>query len=404
MKKVLIFSLAYFPKHVGGAEVAIKEITDRVNTDDIEFHMVTLRFDSTLPKVERVGNVLVHRIGFTKPNPDMSALRKFPLHLNKFIYQFYAPLVALRLNWRYHYDGAWAMMAHSCGVPVTLFNLFSGVPYLQTLQEGDPIPYIMKKARPVYPLFVRAFRKAKVIQAISTFLVSWAKEMGATCQIVVIPNAVDTKHFSQEFSEQELGGLKKQLGKKEGEQYVITTSRLVPKNSVDIVIRAMKLLPEHVTFLILGIGPDELMLKKLAEDIGVEKRVKFIGQKGHGELPKYLKISDVFTRPSRSEGMGNSFVEAMAAKIPVVATREGGITDFLFDPDKNPDVPPTGLFAATEDVEDTARQLKRFLDDHTLRERCVENAYKLVINQYDWNLIAKNMREKAFFTLFEESK
>ena len=55
-KRVLIFSLAYFPKHVGGAEVAIKEITDRISPQDIEFHMITLRFDSTLPKVEKIGN------------------------------------------------------------------------------------------------------------------------------------------------------------------------------------------------------------------------------------------------------------------------------------------------------------------------------------------------------------
>ena len=61
VKRVLIFSLAYFPKHVGGAEVSIKEITDRIS--DIEFHMVTNRFDSTLPRVEKIGNVLVHRIG-----------------------------------------------------------------------------------------------------------------------------------------------------------------------------------------------------------------------------------------------------------------------------------------------------------------------------------------------------
>ncbi|HJV32713.1 MAG TPA: hypothetical protein VJ694_01675, partial [Patescibacteria group bacterium] len=60
-KRVLIFSLAYHPKHVGGAEIAIKEITDRVPSDEIEFHMVTLRFDSTLPKTEKIGNVLVHR-------------------------------------------------------------------------------------------------------------------------------------------------------------------------------------------------------------------------------------------------------------------------------------------------------------------------------------------------------
>ena len=60
MKKLLIFSMAYHP-HVGGAEVAIKEITDRIA--DIEFHMVTMRFSRTEPEVEKIGNVLVHRIG-----------------------------------------------------------------------------------------------------------------------------------------------------------------------------------------------------------------------------------------------------------------------------------------------------------------------------------------------------
>ena len=59
MKKILIFSLAYFP-HVGGAEIAIKEITDRI--DDIEFHLITLRFENEQQE-ERMGNVLVHRIG-----------------------------------------------------------------------------------------------------------------------------------------------------------------------------------------------------------------------------------------------------------------------------------------------------------------------------------------------------
>src|SRR3989344_7785625 len=43
VKRILIFSLAYYPKYVGGAEVAIKEITDRVDESEIEFHMVTLR-------------------------------------------------------------------------------------------------------------------------------------------------------------------------------------------------------------------------------------------------------------------------------------------------------------------------------------------------------------------------
>ena len=60
--RVLIFSLPYVPL-VGGAEVAIKEITNRIAQSDIEFEMVTLRFDQSHPKEEMVGNIRVHRIG-----------------------------------------------------------------------------------------------------------------------------------------------------------------------------------------------------------------------------------------------------------------------------------------------------------------------------------------------------
>ncbi|MHB8710664.1 MAG: hypothetical protein ACYC6X_03925, partial [Minisyncoccota bacterium] len=61
MKRILIFSLAYYPHpHVGGAEIAIKEITDRI--PDIEFHMLTLNFGGEAMQ-EKIGNVFVHRIG-----------------------------------------------------------------------------------------------------------------------------------------------------------------------------------------------------------------------------------------------------------------------------------------------------------------------------------------------------
>jgi hypothetical protein len=67
--KILIFSLAYFPNMVGGAEVAIKEITDRIQSEEIDFSMVTLRYDSSLPKYEKIGNIKIHRIGFSVKNP-----------------------------------------------------------------------------------------------------------------------------------------------------------------------------------------------------------------------------------------------------------------------------------------------------------------------------------------------
>ena len=405
IKRILIFSLAYYPKHVGGAEVAIKEITDRIDPKEIEFHMVTLRFDSTLPRVEKIGNMLVHRIGFTTKNPTMADIKKFPLHLNKPLFQFLAAWKAHKLHKENHYDGIWAMMAHSCGVPAAIFKMFHPkVPYLLTLQEGDPPEYIQKKMRPLYPLFKRAFAKADFVQTISTFLANWARKMGYQGPLEVVPNAVNIKHFSQQYPQTELDTLKKKLGKKEGDVFIITTSRLVSKNGIADVIESLKFLPENYKFIILGIGPLENELKLLTTNYKLQTRVLFLGQIDHKEMPKYLKVSDIFTRPSLSEGMGNSFVEAMAADLPVVATQEGGIADFLFDPDRNPDKPSTGLAVNPRDLEGLAWQFKRLVEDKKLRDEIVKNARELVFAKYDWDKIARDMQEKVFYPLLTKLK
>lgn len=401
MKKVLIFSLAYFPKHVGGAEVAIKEITDRLS--DIEFHMVTNRFDSTLPPVERVGNVLVHRIGITTRNPEMGDLKRFPLNLNKPLFQFLAAWKALQLHRTHAYDATWAMMAHSCGVPAALFKLWNPkVPYLLTLQEGDPISYIEKKMWPLWPLFARAFTHADMVQAISTFLGKWARARCFTGELEIIPNAVHTSHFSQDFPQKYVDDVKVSLDKKEGDVFVITTSRLVHKNAVDDMIRALPLLPTRVLFVILGTGPDEMLLRKLATDLRVSERVKWVGQVGHKEMPLYLKASDIFIRASRSEGMGNSFVEAMAAGLPVIATQEGGIADFLFDEKRNPSIPTTGWAVDKDAPDQIAAAVLDIINRPEKVREVVERARRMVREKYDWDIIARDMRERVFVPLFSK--
>src|SRR3989344_3224105 len=342
MKKILIFSLAYYPKYVGGAELAIKEVTDRLDNSEIEFHLVTLRFDSTLPRVEQLGNVLVHRIGFTRPNPSIGDLGTWPLRLNKPLFQFLAAWKALSLHRKHHYDAVWAMMAHSSGIPAVIFKLLRPhVPYILTLQEGDPPEKIERMMFPLWPLFTRVFKRADVIQVISTFLGKWARRRGFTGRLEVIPNGVDVAHFSREDAAA-VDDAKADIGKRIGDVLLVTTSRLVGKNGIDVVIRALPLLPQNVQFVVVGIGPDELTLKRLARTCGVEERVKFIGEGDNDAVSNYLKACDIFIRPSRSEGFGTSFVEAMAASLPVIATQEGGIADFLFDEKRNPGVPVTG--------------------------------------------------------------
>ncbi|OGZ07613.1 MAG: hypothetical protein A3D65_03710 [Candidatus Lloydbacteria bacterium RIFCSPHIGHO2_02_FULL_50_13] len=399
---MLIFSLTYYPKYVGGVEVAIKEITDRIPKEDIVFDMITLRFDSTLPKKERIGNVMVYRIGPTKKNPQPDELVRMPMYMVKVLYPLLATWKALWLNRRERYDGAWAMMSYM-GFPLVLLRYFcfTKLPYALTLQEGDSIEHVTRRwrIRIVHFLYAPIYRFPRIVQTISTYLANWARTMGYEGPLTVIPNAVDTEYFAQEFSGEELKELSLRLGKKTDERFIITTSRLVPKNAVDVVIRSLEFLPQTVKFLVLGVGPDDAKLRKLTADLGLSERVLFLGHIDRSEMPKYLKIADVFVRPSRSEGMGISFVEAMAAGIPVVATPVGGIVDFLFDPNVNPDKDPTGLFAVVDDPKDTARAIKAFLDDTALRGRCTINAKRMVKEQYEWNLIAKNMREKVFAEL-----
>jgi len=397
VKKILIFSLAYYPNFVGGAEVALKEITDRVSPEEFEFHMITLQFDSRLPRTERVGNVIVHRIGFSRSAPLIDDLQRFPLFLNKYWYQFMAARKAAVLHRQYQFNGIWAMMAHSSGVPAALFKIFHPkVPYVLTLQEGDPLEYIEQLARPVWPLFSRAFTSANMVVAESTFLGRWARRRGFTGSLEVIPNGMDAARFARVPSEDELEALRAKLGKREGETWLIHTGRLVHKNALDTVILALSHLTDSVHFFMIGDGPDKNALVALADKLGVSARIHFHPYVPLEDIPNYLKVCDIFIRPSRSEGMGNSFIEAMAAELPVIATQEGGIADFLFDAKRNPDKETTGWAVDKDSSEQVATAVQDIIANQEQTKKVVATARQFALDKFDWDIIVKDMREKVF--------
>ena len=284
-------------------------------------------------------------------------------------------------------------MAHSAGVPAALFKLFyPRVPMLLTLQEGDPPAQVERTMLPAWPLFSRAFTHADAVQAISTFLGAWARRRRFVGHMEIIPNGVDIAHFTQTFSTEDREAKRAELGAQATDVLLVTTSRLVEKNAVDDVIRALAHLPEHVRFVIYGTGPDEANLRMLAKEVGVGGRIHFMGYISHEAMPLALAACDIFVRPSRSEGMGNSFIEAMAAGLPVIATQEGGISDFLFDAKRNPDKPTTGWAVDTDSPEQIAQAVQDILAHPEQVAFVTATAKKLVTEQYDWSLIAGRMK------------
>jgi glycosyltransferase involved in cell wall biosynthesis len=275
----------------------------------------------------------------------------------------------------------WSIMASYSGFAALFFKKnHSTIPFILTLQEGDSLQYIRSQVRLVSGWFKQIFTKADRIQAISTYLAQWAKEMGATTPITVVPNGVDLALFTHIFSE---------IQKQPHDIFLVTTSRLVEKNGVADIIKSLAHLPTNIKLLIIGDGPLRAQLEQLVKVEKVIDQVLFLGQKEYKTLPKYLKVSDIFIRPSLSEGMGNSFIEAMAAGLPIIATPVGGIPDFLIHEQ-------TGLFCLVKDPESIAREVQKLINNRELRDRVVSNARKIVKEKYDWSLIAQRMRKEIF--------
>jgi len=389
-KRILIFSLVYYPNFIGGAEVAIKEITDRLGDpkeNSYDFDMVTLRLDSHLPKVERVGNVTVHRVGWVSSHGASPDSLPWWVHINKYTMLGTAFFKALSLHRKNKYDATWSMMATYNSFAALFFKYtYPKVPFLLTLQEGDPIPFIKKRARPLWPLFVSIFKKADSIQAISHYLADFARDMGAKCPIIVVPNAVDVAHFAKDYSESDINAAKEKLGKKEGDIFLITTSRMVTKNAVEDIIAAMPLLPGNVKLVVAGRGYLEQTLRKQAEMLGLMDRVIFYGFLPHSEMPLYLKACDIFIRVPISEGFGNSYPEAMAAGIPVIATPVGGIVDFLKDRE-------TGIFAKVRDHQSIADAVMTLIKDEVLVSKIKRQAFEMVKEKYDWEIVTEEMKK-----------
>ena len=100
MQKIIVFSLAYYPSYVSGAEAAIKEITNRIPQDEIEFHVITHLFDKDALRTEKIDNVTVHRVGFGNA------------YLSKILFVPLAALKARSHQQKEGFQGMWAMMTY----------------------------------------------------------------------------------------------------------------------------------------------------------------------------------------------------------------------------------------------------------------------------------------------------
>jgi len=365
--RIVVFSLAYAPM-VGGAEIALSEYIERL--PQYEFTVITRASYRQAPCHEHIGCARVYRVGHS-----VAWLGRFA----NYIYIPFAVRVAWRLHRRQPFDMVWSMMAAYGGGAAYLFmRLYPAVPVVLTLQEGDPLEHIERLVRWMKGFYRDFFARVAYVQTISTYLAYIARHFGAIAPITVVPNGVDVGLFSARSENDPY----QKLGISDDAIVVFSASRLEVKNGVDTLVEALAH-ETHLVVIIAGLGSMHDALVARARTLGVFERLFLLGVVPYRDLPAYYQAADVFARPARSEGMGNAFIEAMAAGVPVVGTTVGGIADFAKAERNMLVVPP-------EDPHALAVACARINADSVLRSQLVAGG-KETATLYDWNDLAKRM-------------
>lgn len=391
---IALFTLAYTPFE-GGAEIAAREIISHLKS--LNFTIFTYKFNKNWLSLERNDNYSIVRVGSGKTlKVEGGGTKKYYGRIWDKIYFIYkAWQEAEKIHRHKRFEIIWALMASYGGVAALLFKInHPSVPLLLTLQEGDSEKHLVLGKFGLVGWFgKKIIQKADFIQPISKYLADFAIKRGASCPIEVVPNGVDTDLFRTKYKDFEIKCLRDNLGIKD-EYVVLTTSRLVYKNGMDILIKAVAILKEsrpNIKLLIIGDGPDLPKLKLISYKLKVDSNVLFLGQIPQKDLPIYFRIADVFVRASRSEGLGISFLEAMAAGVPIIGTPVGGIVDFLINGH-------TGLLANPEDPENLAEKISYVLSHQDIRNDIIKNALVLIEKCYSWDIVAKKI-ERIFNNL-----
>jgi glycosyltransferase involved in cell wall biosynthesis len=212
----------------------------------------------------------------------------------------------------------------------------------------------------------------------------------------MVPNGVNTQSYSN--INDDLKDFRSKFALPE-EKIVLFVGRLVYEKGIHVLINAVPKILQRINakFIIVGSGYMKEQLLNIVRSMGLEHKVLFEGFVDEESLLKLQKCADVSVVPSLFEPFGIVALEAMAAKSPVVASDTGGLSEII-----EHDV--TGVKVYPNNPDSLAWGITRVLLDDSFRKNVRENAYRKVLEKYDWEKIAQQTKRIYESVLGEYSK
>lgn len=202
-------------------------------------------------------------------------------------------------------------------------------------------------------------------------------------EIEVIPNFVDIDLFKPAPPD----SVKCHIAPN-NEKVLVHTSNFRPVKRVQDTIRILEKVNNVIptNLILVGDGPERSDCERLARDLGLQKKVHFLGkQEG---LTDILNSSDIFLLPSQSESFGLAALEALSCGVPVISSSVGGLPE-LINQNEN------GFIAEFGDIDRMAKYAIDLLTNEKKMKRFSENARKSVVDTYSASKIVP-MYEKYY--------
>jgi glycosyltransferase involved in cell wall biosynthesis len=309
------------------------------------------------------------RYGIQVLHPRYLVLPKIGMTLAPFLLAQSVKPVIKRVLAEYRFDLIDAHYFYPDGVAAILLGRHFGKPVVITARGTDV--NLIPRYRLPRAMIRWAARHAAGIISVASALKDDLVRVGVPAgRIEVLRNGVDLQLFRP--IEREAGRRKLEVSR----TTLLSVGHLVPRKAHDLVIQALRWLPE-MDLIVIGDGPERARLGALAGKTGVGDRVRFVRALAQEELRNYYGAADALVLASSREGWANVLLESMACGTPVVASKIGGTPEVVSAPEagvlmaeRTPEAVAEAvqrLFARSPDRVATRRYAEKFSWEETTR-------------------------------------
>lgn len=355
-----------FPPIGGGVGVASyqtsKELANRHRVE------ILTSGHRDLPVKEEKDGMIIHRVPVVQRDSFytgsmFSIISFFPSSIKK----------GFSLLKKERFDLIHSYFALPSGLTGVILSKYFKIPHVTTLIGGEIIDptknFRYKGERSSFGIQLIPFKKTILGRTLlwvlqhSTAITAISKDVSqgtydflkVPLNITVLPPGLEVPNFQIKNREE--------LGFTDEDILIVSVCRLVKRKCLHHLIQAVsKLKNEKIKILLIGEGIEKQNLIQLAKQLNISYQVIFLGYVSEEVKFQYLSISDLFMLASAHEGFGIVYLEAMYCGLPVIASDNGGQTDFLTDGEN-------GFLVPVGDIEKLAQRITELINDKELKQR-----------------------------------